>query len=220
MRSAIFLSLMILTRVYSAEVVIDLSKNQAMSSSEVFEMPKVVDKNSEENRLGKTFGFAIKAGVTHNYINSSVSFDYYKEANQIISLEYLESSEETVEVEGALKVLSIGLKKFVGNSFFISPSLSYRNYKKNVTYNISTDGSEIINDFEIGYYNEVRYSDLALGMAIGNQWQWDNLTFGFTWIGVNKQILEISKNHEFGSRYFSSPSYSVTLLNYELGMSF
>lgn len=72
------------------------------------------------------------------------------------------------------KSIGFHIKQFVGNSFYYKIGVDANSLKYRVTW---TDGSH-----QAGEYS-FNGSSTTLGFQIGNQWQWENFTFGFDWIG-------------------------------------
>lgn len=102
--------------------------------------------------------------------------------------------------------IEIFYKSFESNTFYFQPTISYRNIKDDDTFF----------DFSFSEEKNYRARDIAVGIKIGNQWQFKNFTLGCDWFGYSAIVGNFGRDEEAdGGRDFH-----VTVANFYLGASF
>ncbi len=104
------------------------------------------------------------------------------------------------------KMTALLAKIFVGETFFISPIIGYRDLTDNYKEFLTNEGKTY----------EVR--DLTVGVAIGNQWIWDSLSIGIEWIGIHDQVTTFESQGE--PSLWEEHELDFTFLNLSLGFLF
>jgi hypothetical protein len=148
------------------------------------------DTTSLANREGKKF--AVTASVGSVFERSTVGFEvgYYLNPSEVLSASYLFDKDAEAEkntykgYNNFFSVARVNYKKFLGNSFYLSPSLFYKIEKEQTSY-IYTDS-----------VRNSSVSDTGVGFVIGNQWQFDNFTIGCDWIGLNQSLFKMGTVQE------------------------
>lgn len=166
--------------------------------------------SSSEHREGKKFTLGLGFGLTLSEFSQSLSAEYFIDSDTLVSLRTSYGEEEdTVGVKEEERQFSVelGVKRFVSNSFYLKPTVYYRNYKNteledNFWFNDETNGVE-------------RYEDIGMGFSIGNQWQFESFTIGCEWFGLSNSVKTFENSTVFDFR-----EYSVNLVNFSVGMSF
>lgn len=186
---------------------------------------------SQKNREGKKFGVNVTPmGLTHNALSSSIEGNYFFRKDTIFSLQYtdMQSGLGTIDEEkysadelnvwkrnGKGMSISGGVKQFFGNSFYAKGEVYYRNQD-----HINKTGSKIkpgtINEWVVTYKETGRIEDIGFSFKVGNQWQWDNLTVGCDWFGLNRNFNTISKRGSLEEEDINT----INLLNLYVGASF
>lgn len=167
------------------------SKSQTMTVSR----KAIVRDSSEHMRINKKYlltaqpyGYAV-APVRSVGINGGL----YLSSNSLLQFEFTKGV-TTLDVSGDSKastargdldalMLGVNYKRFFGNSFYVKAGGDYR--KIGFSNLIYTSGYNNIR-------GEIVSNDALVGnIAIGNQWQWETLTLGCDWIGINPPLINM-----------------------------
>lgn len=108
------------------------------------------------------------------------------------------------DTKESLNAFSFSVRKYLGNSFYISPDIYFRDYAR------YPDHSSL---------RSYTLKDIGAGLSIGNQWYWKYLTFGIEWLGVRHSVYLLDQWGEEPSG-ISGRKFSFTLLGLSLGASF
>ncbi len=169
-----------------------------------------VGNESEANRSDKKYMMTLDRGVILDYGATSVKAGYYLGQNRVVtlSISQLEDPDDYYDqYEGT--AISGGIRLFTGNSFYMDSNLFYLDSEYRDGYNNFFNSSEAI--------EVTQFKKLGAQIGIGNQWQWENFTFGVTWIGAGVQIADLGSSgpdlDEVDRTYFTG-------LNLQLGVSF
>ena len=179
--------------------------------------------SSMANREGKTFTLnATMFGVFHGASAQSLEVGYHVDKNNIITLqgtrlegistsenESLSNLDELREKHGRGNVVSIGLKHFVSNSFYVKPEIYSRNQEFVYNALVFSDGS-------VAALEDGSIEDFGIHIKIGNQWQWENFTLGCDWVGFRQSI----NSTRFGRVKNTERSGLSSLVNFYLGATF
>lgn len=178
--------------------------NTVIVSADEFE-PKSngSSKTSEQNRIDKKFDFTY-GFFSGTLIGISASGAYHLDRNSLITLEGRGGTNIDLAniVVGAIvgysdqlsvQMLSLGYKKFLGNSFYIHTGLSHYVMSFSRTYGgdafktpITSQGSFQVNNLD-AYF------------GLGNQWQWDSFTLGCDWLRIDRAISSNISNESYTS---------------------
>ncbi|MEA9355470.1 hypothetical protein SHI21_04635 [Bacteriovorax sp. PP10] len=114
-----------------------------------------------------------------------------------------------------MRAVTIGYRRFLGNSFNIMPTIYYRRN----TGDFYQEGqfSNVVGS------NNLVYEDVGTGIRIGNEWQWENFTMGCDWFGLNLTSAKINfQEKSLGPIETHAPmkALTMTLLSFYLGYSF
>lgn len=182
--------------------------------------------DSVSNRIDKKFTFNISlTGIEFSANSAALELGYFIDSNNIINARYTELkgmtiydydddiSEDHWDRDRDGHVISLGLKTFVSNSFYIKPEI-YNRVQEDVHYVSSSYSSEF--GWTNYYTDRETINDVGLSFKIGNQWQWDKFTMGCDWFGFNRTITKIKKS----SRRTRNEDNHIALLNFYLGASF
>lgn len=158
---------------------------------------ELVLKPSEENRDKKKFQTTIGFGYDYSALVSQLNLGAFISQNDLVSLRYGFVDKEKLRSSQVFQQQNISLqhKKFKGNSFYLAQELAY--LKK----------ATIPEDSSI----DEKFTKVSYGLRIGNQWQWQNYTMGFDWVGVGASFWTLSG---------SGDNFNISLLNFYLGASF
>lgn len=130
---------------------------------------------SLKNRENRSWQLAIGPGIEFGIPSLSLNIARFLSQNSVLNLRYsYRNNYNSDDGEKDLRAIKFGVKQFAGNSFYYQPNISYRN----VTHVTTVD------------YN---YKDINLGVRIGNEWQWENFSFGVDWLGFNQHIIKIDE---------------------------
>ncbi|MFN8845508.1 MAG: hypothetical protein ACK5V3_12710 [Bdellovibrionales bacterium] len=151
----------------------------------------VLKGSSEYHRMGDKVNFNVNVGgLGPGYSrNQGLSTGIYLSDDSLILVDVTSgrgfasrsytSSDGTTSISGENEVdhLSLGVhyKLFTGNSFYVRSGVDLMNIKYRYDYNSPFGNS----------YNSRFDANVLFGqVAIGNQWQVDNLTIGCDWVGL------------------------------------
>jgi len=156
----------------------------------------------------------LTAGAGFNYSEESVSLKvgFFLSDNQVLSLAYHDLDEDDnyrYDNEKGFAV-ELAFKQFSGNSFYVQPFAFYRKHSEEDSLFLFSSDKR---------FHEIE--DAGLGVKIGNQWQWDNLTVGCDWFGVGRRVVTIDETGDKNVIFSSSNDRThYTLLNVYMGVSF
>ncbi len=122
--------------------------------------------------------------------------------------------------------VAVNYKRFLGNSYYLRAGGAY----SSMDYTFDLTGSQFAEDRWVSSFSS---QALLLVAGIGNQWQWENITFGCDWIGVATPVIyqihretpppskatEYVKKFEKDEKTYVRNS-SISLLRLYLGASF
>ena len=153
--------------------------------------------NSETRREGKSVSLlAEPAGIgPSGYFSSGLTLGIFLGRNDLINIEYTSGNNGTELWDYSnLKASALGVyyKHFLGSSFYIKSGLDYRMAKYEYRYT-SLFGSSTSNNFSF------EGNALALGFALGNQWQFSGFTLGCDWIGFSYPLTTTFTNERLDS---------------------
>lgn len=125
----------------------------------------------------------------------------------------------------ASQTFSLGLKKFLGNTFYGKGSLSH----SKIDYHYSSTGSWLGTSGDTD--RRLEGTMIAGSFVIGNQWQWSGFTLGCDWAGFSIPITSnVTRDQVTGSYGVASDTDSARreifsdiryeLVNFYLGASF
>jgi hypothetical protein len=170
---------------------------------------------SFENRESKKFQLAIGM-LGHEYIGTNaitLSAGYFLDPQSILLVRYSNLNGRGLDDDDSatLRAVTLGYRRFVANSFNLTPSVYYKRttQKDNFTWFTTTSKTEV-------------YEDIGIGFRIGNEWQWENFTLGCDWFGINRTMKVLNeKNVDDNWELFDTNSkYSFTIASFYLGYSF
>lgn len=192
------------------------SNREAPEKYEKERVLEVSDGTSQSNR--KILKYQITAGILGTeYIKYpiTISAGYYIHPDGILTLRYSQLNHSDEWGAYKMKAVTIGYRRFFGNSFNIMPTIYY---KRN-TGDFYTEGPH---SYVVGSNNLI-YEDIGTGFRVGNEWQWQNFTMGCDWFGLNYKTIEINfKEKSLGAIDTHAPmkALTMTLLSFYLGYSF
>lgn len=169
-----------------------------------------VGNESEANRANKEYMLTLERGIMFDYAATSVKGGYYLDQNKLVTLSISQQEDSDIlfdEYEGT--VVSGGVRLFTGNSFYMDANLFYLDADyTDENYNFSTGIDE---------FQTTTFKKAGASIGIGNQWQWDNFTFGVTWIGAGVQVADLGSE---GPDLDEVDREFVNVMNLQLGVSF
>jgi len=136
----------------------------------------IFEDSSEFHRINKQHAILAQiAGIGPNSTFShGLIYNYFYSRNQIFHIEATNNSmvDRTLSTAYELSATSFGLyyKRFLGNSLYIRGGIDQR--RIDYTYN---NGAR-----------QFQGSSTAAGVLIGNQWNWNHITFGCDWVGFSQ----------------------------------
>jgi len=202
------------------------TQNQIEKTENLEKYKRVVVDESMANREGKKYTVnATLLGMSFGSPETAIEAGIHTKPDTVISLAFhdlkgitlsdQDSKDEYVfDGDGRGKAITLSLKKFTSNSFYIKPALYHRTQttiKSGIkAYNSSTDS------WVVESRNTADYTDVGLSFAIGNQWQWENFTLGCNWVGISKSLTTLDKNGYLPQ----SDLDSASALNFYMGATF
>lgn len=173
--------------------------------------------SSEENRKDLKYQTTLTFVGAEYGSNSplTVSAGIFLNPNNIISLRYSNlNKSDGYEVE-KLRAITLGYRHFLGNSFNIMPTAYWRRTK--------VDNNEPSNSIFFGRNPHFIYEDVGAGLRVGNEWQWEHLTMGCDWIGLNMAFKVLNKDEKQRTLFDNTDlkkAVNLTALSFYLGYSF
>ena len=205
MTKILIFSLFITLNVFAATEVINPTQQSMKLEAESSE--KTV-KNSKQNRDKKKMNISFTAGreLGVNAVGTEIS--YFLEPNSAIYIKYSNDDEDIRSGFENTALVKLGLKKFKSNSF----------YYKVGAYHLSSNTKHYVKDSSNNYKSvKSTFSELGISGSIGNQWQWENLSVGVDWLGINRTIVELQK---FSAPFERTNMTTISALNMQIGYSF
>lgn len=168
---------------------------------------------SAENRKKLTYQTTLSIlGSEFHGVRSNFTFlmGYFYNDKNLINLRYTFQNSSgapqptsTVQFPESTRAISIGDRYFFGNSFNVLGSIFWKQHSK---FDISTNQTYFFKDYGVGF-------------SIGNEWQWENFTMGFDWIGFNHSLIKV--RNTFPSNSFATDQeLTMNLFKFYLGYSF
>jgi hypothetical protein len=148
------------------------------SRSSLYERYEPTDLSSHGQRANKVgfltvqpIGFAI-----FPFPSMGINGGYFIDADKLVQIEVNRGKLGLSSFDIATESLGVNLKYFTGNSFYVKAGAAYRSVsmKNAICFNCAAN-----NRVDLGAANAI-----AAELAVGNQWQWENFTFGCDWIGL------------------------------------
>lgn len=137
--------------------------------------------SSAETRAEKSFmitaqpiGFGPSVILTQG-----LSAGFFVDPDSIIQVDFIGNNDEEYNDNNDWKVraLSVSLKQFIGNSFYVKPGIEHRWVREDYH-------DEGANKFW-GYKGNMT----GISFSVGNQWQINNFTLGCDWFGFTQSFL-------------------------------
>lgn len=163
--------------------------NEEVPSSEAQPVPELKADTSEAHRQDKTLEInALLHGVgLAKTQEMGLVLGLYVTADSLLELEWGQGREdwndEFIGGRKRTKFASVYFKKFWGNSFYVRGGLKY-----------------VSLDLESGWGYDSDYSftadRLSTVVAIGNQWQWKNFSWGIDWVTLNAPLFTHFRNEQ------------------------
>lgn len=178
--------------------------------------------SSELARADKQFQITYGGGFNQLLPSTGVQLGYFLDANNVLGLEMYRFNDDNdndydtkPESMYSGSTIELSYQKYMGNSFYIQPSVIYRN-----ATTIDTYTANYVNDAwtVVEYEGKTSFTDLSVGFKIGNQWQWNNFTLGCDWIGITRHLSMLEQS---GDKSATFPRRNgISLLNLYIGASF
>ena len=191
--------------------------------------PKVATDTSAFNRKNKTVSFYVET-TAGTHFGGTVNANYFIKPDLQIMLEFSRYGSVVGVLENISQVpifyngfrqtesnngIGLHLKYFMGNSIFLRLGFSHNEIHYNRKYNTTSHESYI--NGEVDYF---------VG-GFGNDWQWENFTFGFDWYKVQYPIgsklnsrQDATEDTTASSKQDELLDSSMYLVGLHLGVSF
>ncbi len=155
---------------------------------------------SESNRVSKSVSFDTEIGTAIAPIpTAGATLGFYLSRNTAFELNYARGSEvlESEEIFNGLAevqptvvadILSVRIKRFLSNSFYINSGLGLR------SLNLVANPTELDDSFEVissGPVFTKRRVDATFEFSIGNKWQNSYFNIGIDWIGLQAPLSKV-----------------------------
>ena len=152
----------------------------------------IYEGTSEHNRMGKKFEVTVMpfgVGPTAGFsAGANMAYRFDRNSSVLLSVSQItggNSCSGTLSCSTKGQGASLYYKRFTNNSFYVSAGVDYRTVKYE---------EDMLSSYAFGFEGQ----SVGLGLAIGNQWQWDTLTLGCDWIGFSTPVIS-STSKEFFS---------------------
>ena len=155
----------------------------------VQKQPTVLSENSSEaNRLGKkvVIGAQVLGMGLLGASGQGLALGYHFDRNTVAQLEFFSGVRKNNldsifdNYEAKVNSLSLHVKKFLANSFYVKGGIDYSTVKYNNKYIFTSSANKDAYGFEGNM--------VSASILIGNQWQWENFTLGCDWVGITLPI--------------------------------
>ncbi|RYZ87641.1 MAG: hypothetical protein EOP04_11245, partial [Proteobacteria bacterium] len=162
--------------------------------------------SSVSNRNGKSFSLVANLfGISpSSSLEQGVSLSKFLSRDTLVQLDFgdgntnlggdILSNYKTVAHTSST---SLGVKHFVGNSFYVRGGVDYRhvNYYSRNVYSSTFFGTTTTSESVV----EMNANSFSGSVVIGNQWQWENFTLGCDWFGVTAPFASTVNSERFAS---------------------
>ncbi|ATH08395.1 hypothetical protein BIY24_10675 [Halobacteriovorax marinus] len=199
--------------------------DQAQLEKVVHEFLLKRDFSSGLARKDKNYELLIGYGIDTRDTYYQLTLGKYINPKNILELSLNKFSDidpdryNTVSYKGRLMKVDLGLKSFVGNSFYLKGGLGYTKGRlERISSEWTYDSNFNYSEYLVLNINEV--NALSAEADIGNQWQFESFTIGMSWIGVSSKILNFNDSEFSSSQDSINSKTSIRILNLQLGMSF
>lgn len=171
--------------------------------------PESKSKNSKQNRENVNYSIQMGSGLLISEASTIFEINYIRNSKTTFSLRYAKADDIDLDINKQDAIL-LGAKNYTGNSFFVRPEVYYRKFKEEVRPELFSNRTE----------TRV-YSDIGVSLSIGNEWQWENFTAGFDWIGIAGRVAKLEDNNKRSwLDTEADEQFEVNVLNFRLGYSF
>lgn len=194
------------------------------------------DENFVHDRLGKKIQFTVEP----------IGIDYFAEGlTRGLTIGFFLSPEKLIYLQGKksmqltqysntthyekINSIDLGLRSYIKNSLYLSTGLS----KKTIFYSMKSSG---LSSPKFNGLAEFVTEAAIINIGLGNQWQWQNFSFGIEWLNLAIPFadkLKTEKIEEYQSefsrenvQYFKKSKNNLTkstnwsALNISLGLAF
>jgi len=201
-------------------------KNKVQKKQDLDKFKRVVLDESMANREGKKYSVnAILTGISFGSGSAGIEAGYHLDTNTVVGLEFhslsgLDDDQDSTFYEDRKgQAISLSLKKFTSNSFYIKPAIYHR------TQNHIESGwrsySSTTDKWTVSSRNSTEFTDMGVSFTIGNQWQWENFTLGCNWVGLSRSLSVLDKKDtNDGAPVAQNDLSSGQLLNFYMGYTF
>mgnify|MGYP003330664447 CR=1 FL=1 len=143
-------------------------------------------RNSIQFGLFGTRGGATEQGLRYEYFlgpNRQISASYLTFSGEIDETEEINLSGATFKIISKVKGhgVSFGYKEFFGNSVYFRGELDHVTMSADIAFKAEFQSTSSTED--IASVGEFRKA--SMGVAVGNQWTWENFTLGCDWFGFS-----------------------------------
>ena len=160
--------------------------------------------SSMQNREGKRFQLTgSPAGVNFSASGTGFQAAYFLSTNSQVGFGIYDIDGFDFRGTGA----ELFYKHFESNTFYYKPSIGYRNV---------TNDEDFFDFFGSTETADTRLRDLAVGIKIGNQWQFDSFTLGCDWFGYSHVVANFGRDDEAETSRYGH----ITIASFYLGASF
>jgi hypothetical protein len=166
-------------------------------------------------------------GIDHSAIAQGIGVNYQISSTKSLGLKAVKLSGSSSEgyrdndeedkiwsENGEGTAVNITYKQYVGNSFYITPGVYYRN-QHIVNSTTSRYSYSSFSDSTLIGSDEADIEDLGFSFRIGNNWSFSKLSIGCDWVGLNKSITVLDSDGTIEER----SKNSLNLLNFYLSYS-
>lgn len=153
--------------------------NQAFAAVDEEAMSVKNRKAKEYSIALQLFGFGPTASITNG-----IHAGYFIDSNSLLQVEILAGNDPVIWGTGRYTISSYSVgtyyKLFMTPTFYIKLGTDF----KNVRYKYEDDRTG-------GTEERTEFTGNSLGghFSVGHQWQWQNFTFGFDWIGISAPFI-------------------------------
>lgn len=170
---------------------------------------------SKEARPNLKYQLAV-AILGREYIGNgvTVSAGHFLSPNDLVTLRYTTYNGSNDKALQKLRALTAGYRHFWGNSFNVMPTVYYR---RNTADYFKEDHVTVTGS------SNLIYEDIGLGIRLGNEFQWKNITLGCDWLGVNHTLKKLNHEERAQGTIDSlklQKNLTITLLSFYLGYAF
>jgi hypothetical protein len=143
---------------------------------------------SEINRSKLKYNIGFGAKVITPVADTGFLVSRYKNENELLEAFVGFLDTDDTEYKRKSFLAEIGYRYFLGNSFNMKGTFGYRK--------ISWMGYRSIDSIANNERDERKYREsISSTVSIGNQWQWENFTLTWDYIGINYEAYLIEKEN-------------------------